>query len=313
MFLNDAITGQPIAECQVPAGFAVQATINGTIQSFGRPYSATVELLREDQRGMLFFHSGECFHQIKFGQGERHVEGAYDPRTMLPLASFRKEDAYLDRLALFYNDGEPVKLYAKENVSDYMPEPALVEELRRSQVRLGELCAPGIVVDIQNVYAGATLRAYLLERNGAVMTLVLAAEVTATEYCLREAVDGMYARRVVTPIDGENLGIGMTAATLRRVCGPFGGAKTAGAKAAYIDWEARKVFGYLLAGEPDMERVRELQEWISGFRADDELYENMHRSVSELTPSLVHEQNELYQEQRKRTRDSRLNIIRNAV
>ena len=82
MFLNDAITGQPIAECQVPAGFAVQATINGTIQSFGRPYSATVELLREDQRGMLFFHSGECFHQIKFGQGERHVEAAGEPERL---------------------------------------------------------------------------------------------------------------------------------------------------------------------------------------------------------------------------------------
>lgn len=311
MYFEDRISGTQIAKGRLPAGWTDYSAVIHTAQSFGRPYTAVVELRRIAGGEVMFFETGECYHQIKFGQGERHAEGNFDERSMTPEGRYRDAESYLDKKALFYSDGRPVKLYAKEAMPGFVEESELYYELQRSRERLMEIVAPGITANLQNVCATAALRTYRLEQPDGVFTLVLGAEVTASEYCLRESKEGILTKHVITPVDGMNLGIGMTAEAFRREAGKFGGAKTAGAKAAYIDWEARKVFGLLCTGEPDRIKIATLRDWISAFIVDPELFENMKRSASDLTADEIREQNELFMLQAKRTRDNRMAIARN--
>ena len=311
MYFQDIVSGRQIAKGRLPVGWTEYSAIINTAQSFGRPYTAVVELRKIPGGQVMFFETGECYHQIKFGQGERHKEGVFDERTMTPEAAFRAADSYLDRKALFYSDGRPVKLFSKEAMPGFVEESELYFELQRSRERLMELCAPGITVTLQNVCATSALRAYRLEQPEGIFTLVLGAEVTASEYSLRESKEGVFTKHVTTPVDGMNLGIGMTAEAFRREAGKFGGAKTAGAKAAYIDWEARKVFGLLAAGEPQQATVSVLREWIGSFTVDPELFAGMKRGAAELTPEDIQEQNMLHGLQAKRTRDNRMSIARN--
>lgn len=314
MYFADAVSGRVVAWGDLPSDWTGNTSILGTVQSFGRPFTAVVELRRADSGALMFFQTGECFHQIKFGQRERHREGAFDERTMMPEATFRFPESYLDRLALFYSGYRPVKLFAKEAFPGFLEEPEMVAELKRSTERLEELCSMGILVDLQNVFADAALRTYRLESEEGVFTLCLAAEITATEYCLRTATDSLYARRVVTPVDGMNLGVGMTVATIRkRAGGRFGSAKTGGAKAAYIDWEARKVFGLLSAGEPNQNTISVLRNWIASFRIDPELYPAMKRAAADADPEQLREQNAEYIALSERERDRRFSIIRGGI
>ena len=311
MFFADKVSGKVVAWGDLPSGWVDNTSIIGTKQSFGRPFTAVVELRRADSRALMFYQTGECFHQIKFGQGERHRERAFDERTMMPEATFRLPENYLDRLALFYSSDHPVKLFAKEPFPGFQEEPEMVAELKRSTARLEELCSMGIVVDLQNVFADAAIRTYRLDMADGVYSLCLAVEITATEYCLRTASDSIYARRVITPVDGMSLGVGMTVATIRNRAGArFGSAKTGGAKAAYIDWEARKVFGLLFAGEPRQEMITMLRNWIVSFRIDPELYPSMKWAAADADPAFLREQNEKFNGIAERERDRRMNIIR---
>ena len=311
MYYADSVSGKVIAWGELPSGWEGNTSVIGTVQSFGRPFTAVVELRRADSGALMFYQTGECFHQIKFGQGERHREKTFDERTMMPEATFRLPENYLDRLALFYSGDRPVKLFAKEPLPGFQEEPEMVEELKRSTARLEELCSIGIVVDLQNVFADAALRTYRLDMEDGVYSLCLGVEITATEYCLRTASDSLYARRVITPVDGMNLGVGMTVATVRKRAGArFGSAKTGGAKAAYIDWEARKVFGFLCAGEPSQEMISMLRSWISSFRIDGELYPSMKWSAADADPVRLREQNEKFNALAERERDRRMNIVR---
>ena len=298
MYYADSVSGKVIAWGELPSGWEGNTSVIGTVQSFGRPFTAVVELRRADSGALMFYQTGECFHQIKFGQGERHREKTFDERTMMPEATFRLPENYLDRLALFYSGDRPVKLFAKEPLPGFQEEPEMVEELKRSTARLEELCSIGIVVDLQNVFADAALRTYRLDMEDGVYSLCLGVEITATEYCLRTASDSLYARRVITPVDGMNLGA------------RFGSAKTGGAKAAYIDWEARKVFGLLYAGEPSQEMNGLLRSWISSFRIDGELYPSMKWSAADADPVRLREQNEKFNALAERERDRRMNIVR---
>lgn len=313
MYFQDQVSGKQIAKGRLPVGWTEYSAIINTAQSFGRPFTAVVELRRIEGGQVMFFQTGECYHQIKFGQGERHSEGAFDERTMTPESNYRTAESYLDRKALFYSDGRPVKLFAKENMPGFVEESELYYELQRSKERLMELVAPGITANLQNVCATAALRTYRLDQPDGIYTLVLGAEVTASEYCLRESKEGIFTKQIVTPVDGMSLGIGMTAEAFRREAGKFGGAKTAGAKAAYIDWEARKVFGLLSAGEPDRAMIATLRDWIGSFIVDPELYDSMKRSAAELTAEDIQEQNLLHGLQEKRTRDNRMSIARNGM
>ena len=87
MFFSDGVSGKVIAWGNLPPGFSAYSAVVDTVQSYGRPYTAVTELTGSPTGRSLFFDSGECFHQIKFGQGERHSEGAYDDRTMMPVKS----------------------------------------------------------------------------------------------------------------------------------------------------------------------------------------------------------------------------------
>ncbi|MBO4281081.1 MAG: hypothetical protein J5872_04515 [Lachnospiraceae bacterium] len=311
MFFADKVSGKVVAWGDLPSGWVDNTSIIGTKQSFGRPFTAVVELRRADSRALMFYQTGECFHQIKFGQGERHRERAFDERTMMPEATFRLPENYLDRLALFYSSDHPVKLFAKEPFPGFQEEPEMVAELKRSTARLEELCSMGIVVDLQNVFADAAIRTYRLDMADGVYSLCLAVEITATEYCLRTAPDSIFARRVTTPVDGMTLGVGMTVATIRKRAGArFGSAKTGGAKAAYIDWEARKVFGLLFAGEPRQEMITMLRNWIVSFRIDPDLYPSMKWSAADADAAVLREQNEKFNGIAERERDRRMNIIR---
>lgn len=311
MFFADKVSGKVVAWGDLPSGWVDNTSIIGTKQSFGRPFTAVVELRRADSRALMFYQTGECFHQIKFGQGERHRERAFDERTMMPEATFRLPENYLDRLALFYSSDHPVKLFAKEPFPGFQEEPEMVAELKRSTARLEELCSMGIVVDLQNVFADAAIRTYRLDMADGVYSLCLAVEITATEYCLRTASDSIFTRRVTTPVDGMTLGVGMTVATIRKRAGArFGSAKTGGAKAAYIDWEARKVFGLLFAGEPRQEMITMLRNWIVSFRIDPDLYPSMKWSAADADAAVLREQNEKFNGIAERERDRRMNIIR---
>ncbi len=311
MFFADKVSGKVVAWGDLPSGWVDNTSIIGTKQSFGRPFTAVVELRRADSRALMFYQTGECFHQIKFGQGERHRERAFDERTMMPEATFRLPENYLDRLALFYSSDHPVKLFAKEPFPGFQVEPEMVAELKRSTARLEELCSMGIVVDLQNVFADAAIRTYRLDMADGVYSLCLAVEITATEYCLRTASDSIFTRRVTTPVDGMTLGVGMTVATIRKRAGArFGSAKTGGAKAAYIDWEARKVFGLLFAGEPRQEMITMLRNWIVSFRIDPDLYPSMKWSAADADAAVLREQNEKFNGIAERERDRRMNIIR---
>lgn len=311
MYFQDQVSGKQIAKGRLPVGWTDYAAVINTAQSFGRPYTAVVELRKIAGGQVMFYQTGECYHQIKFGQGERHVEGAFDERSMTPEGRYRTAESYLDMKALFYSGGRPVKLFAKENLPGFVEESELYYELQRSRERLMEIVAPGITANLQNVCATAALRTYRLDQPDGIFTLVLGAEVTASEYCLRESKEGILTKHVITPVDGMSLGIGMTAEAFRREAGKFGGAKTAGAKAAYIDWEARNVFGLLSAGEPDRAMITTLREWVGSFVVDPELFDSMKRSASDLTAEEIREQNELFQLQEKRTRDNRMSIARN--
>ncbi len=309
MFFSDGVSGKVIAWGNLPPGFSAYSAVVDTVQSYGRPYTAVTELTGSPTGRSLFFDSGECFHQIKFGQGERHSEGAYDDRTMMPVKTFRNPESYLDNLALMYSGGEPVRLFSKEDFPGFTQEPEMVAELNRSRDRLSGLCAPGIVIELQNVYAEAAIRTYRLQVGGQVMSLSLGAEITASEYCLRAAVGPLHAGRVVTPVDGLNLGVGMTVATIRTKSGMrFGSGKTVAAKAAYIDWEARKVFGYLCPGEPRRENAAVLRDWIATFRIDAELYKGMVNQVPVLSPDQWKEQYESWRGQAEKRIRNRVSI-----
>lgn len=310
MIFTDSISGRTIASGEVPAGWEDYSTIVHTAQSFGRPFSALVELRRANSGKLLFFNTGECFHKIKFGQGERHRDGAFDARTLTPVMNFQTPETYLDKMALRYSGGTSVGLFAREPLPGFSEEAGIYEELERSRERLGELCAPGIRIVIQNVYASAELRTYRAEREGKPYTLVLGAEICATEYCLREAPELQLSGEVVTPVDGMKLGIGMTAATVRQKAGgAFGGARTAGAKAAYVDWEARRVFGFLTQGEPGSESSSVLREWIRTFAVEDDLYETMRTAPKDFDAERAAGQAESFRAQAERVFANRLKLL----
>lgn len=310
MFFLDPISGKTIASGEVPAGWQQRTSVITTRQSYGRPFSAVVELNRENSGKLLFYDTGECFHKIKFGQGERHRDGDFDVRTLTPEMNFLTPEQYLDRLVLRYSGGSPVGLYAKEELPGFRQEPEMVAELNRSRERLLELCAPGIRIEIQNVYADAALRTYRVEKDGKVSTIILGTEICATEYCLKMADSMQTFGQVVTPVDGMRLGIGMTVAMLRSRTGAgFGGAVTGGAKAAYIDWEAREVFGLLYPGEPDTKKIDILKEWMRTFHTEDGLYDQMRLERTDISPEEAESEYREYQAQETRNIQRRYGIL----
>jgi hypothetical protein len=106
-----------------------------------------------------------------------------------------------------------------------------------------------------------------------------------------------------------NHGVEMTVATIRTKSGMrFGSGKTVAAKAAYIDWEARKVFGYLCPGEPRRENAAVLRDWIATFRIDAELYKGMVNQVPVLSPDQWKEQYESWRGQAEKRIRNRVSI-----
>ena len=310
MFFLDPISGRTIASGEVPAGWQQRTAVITTRQSYGRPFTAIVELNRENSGKMLFYDTGECYHKIKYGPGERHRDGDFDERTLTPVKNFQTPEQYLDKLALRYSGGNPVGLYAKEELPGFRQEPEMVEELNRSKERLSELCAAGIRIEIQNIFADAALRTYRIVKDGKVATLVLGTEICATEYCLKIAEGGQIFGQVVTPVDGMRLGVGMTVAMIRSKNGNhFGGSVTGGAKAAYIDWEARKVYGFLHPGEPDDRKVTILKDWMKDFHPEESLFDEMRMSRTEISPEEAREQNNEFRTQEERTIQRRFGIM----
>ncbi len=188
--MTDAATGQVIASAMVPEGWKTEGGIRQVVQSLSNPFTAQVQASSPDGETVLFANTGESFQQLKKGPMQRHIEGAFNQTTKMPMRSFVVPGIYLDGIAKEIANGKPV------SVLDTKPLPSILGqniqaakqlELREAQELERNALASGIQIKFQNVFAGALMKVYRINEQ----ILILGADMTGLEYAMYAPGMGM--------------------------------------------------------------------------------------------------------------------------
>lgn len=280
-------SGQVIAVAKVPKEFVTMGEIIATSQSIAKQIMAKVEALHRHKKIKLFANSGESFRQVKKGIMQYHVEGQIDPQTRAPMRTFKGPRAFVDEMAIAFNQNQPLK-----DLGTYplMRECLKNVEATRRQfynealAEMGAVQAQGVNIDIHNVFVGGLTRAYSFTQGGEERILILGVELRGLEYSLN--APGMFFGGI-----GALFGGMMNNQQQQQSFGayPFGQAPSGGI-ASYVDWDSCGVYGMIAEGPFSQEYLDIFNDFVNTFELNPAFEQRMKELSKRTTDAMMQQQ-----------------------